>query len=57
MASEEDNKSNIHGLVIHISNYHYQYTLFWDDGDRLDGSTTAEDDFAEFKTGDASDAF
>lgn len=24
--------------------------LFWEDGERLDGSTTAEDDFAEFKT-------
>lgn len=27
--------------------------LFWEDGERLDGSTTAEDDFAEFKSEDA----
>lgn len=27
--------------------------LFWEDGERLDGSTTAEEDFAEFKSEDA----
>lgn len=31
--------------------------LFWEHAERLDGSTTAEEDFAEFKTDESSEAF